>query len=62
MFLYRGLVPLLSYPVGYDSLCLLSDDVCVSSNMRVRTVIATLLLSSPVTAAIKPGINVQTPS
>lgn len=27
--LYRCLVPLLSYSVGYDSLCLFSDDVCV---------------------------------
>lgn len=60
--LYRCLVPLLSFSVGYDSLCLFSDDVCVSSNIRTETVIITLLLNSPVITAIKPSINVQTTS
>ena len=48
--------------MAYDSLCLFSDDVCVSSNTRTETVIITLLLNSPVIAAIKPDINVQTTS
>lgn len=52
-FLYRCLVPWLSYSVSYESLCLLSDDACVSSNTRIAIVIITLLLNSSVITAIK---------